>query len=50
LIIEDYIENNSHQSNLNDLELINKISRLMRKEFKSTFLKRPNFSVHINRI
>ena len=49
-IIEDFLVNTKIEINFNDEELINKIIKLIRKQFKASFSKRPSFSVHINRI
>ena len=49
-IIEDFLEKTKLETYINDEELTNKIVKLIRKEFKSSFLKRPSFSVHINRV
>ena len=50
LIIEDFIVNAKIVTTSNDEELINKIIKLTRKQFKLLFSKRPSFSVHINRV
>ena len=50
LKIEDFIENRSCVPEILDEELINQISKLVRREFKSTFSKRPIVKVHINRV
>ena len=49
-MIENFLEKTKIETYINDEELTNKIIKLIRKEFKSSFLKRPSFSVHINRI
>ena len=48
--IEDFIENLSFVSEMLDEELINQISKLVRREFKLIFSKRPIVKVHVNRI
>ena len=50
LKIEDFIENISCVPEILDDELISQISKLVRREFKSTFSKRPIVKVHINRV
>ena len=50
LKIEDFIENLSYVPETLDEELISQISKLVRREFKSTFSKRPIVKVHINRV
>ena len=50
LKIEDFIENLSCVPEILDEELIRKISKLVRREFKSTFSKRPIVKVHVNRV
>ena len=50
LKIEDFIENLSCVPEILDEELIRQISKLVRREFKSTFSKRPIVKVHINRV
>ena len=50
LKIEDFIENLSCVPEILDEELISQISKLVRREFKSTFSKRPIIKVHINRV
>ncbi|MFL2818484.1 MAG: ribonuclease J [Candidatus Puniceispirillales bacterium] len=50
LKIEDFIENLSCVPEILDEELISQISKLVRREFKSTFSKRPIVKVHINRV
>ena len=49
-LIEDFLEKTKIKIVYNDEELTNKIIKLIRKEFKSIFSKRPSFSVHINRV
>ena len=49
-IIEDSLTNAILENSINDDELVNKIIKLVRKQFKSSYLKRPSFSVHISRI
>ena len=49
-LIEDFLEKTKIKTEYNDEELTNKIIKLIRKEFKSIFSKRPSFSVHINRV
>jgi len=49
-IIEDFLEKTKLETYINDEELTNKIVKLIRKKFKSSFFKRPSFSVHINRV
>ena len=48
--IENFIENLSFVSEILDEELISQISKLVRREFKSTFSKRPIVKVHVNRV
>ena len=48
--IEDFIENLSCVPEILDEELITQISKLVRREFKLTFSKRPIVKVHINRV
>ncbi len=48
--IEDFIENLSFVPDMLDEEIINQISRLVRREFKLIFSKRPIVKVHVNRI
>ena len=50
LKIEDLIENISSFKEMLDEELINQISKLVRREFKLTFSKRPIVKVHVNRV
>ncbi len=50
LKIEDFIENISSFKEMLDEELVNKISKLVRREFKFTFSKRPIVEVHVNRV
>ena len=50
LKIEDFIANLSCVPEILDEELISQISKLVRREFKSTFSKRPIVKVHINRV
>ena len=50
LKIEDFMENLSCVPEILDEELISQISKLVRREFKSTFSKRPIVKVHINRV
>ena len=50
LKIENFIENYSCKSDSNDEILVNEIIRIIRKDFKNSFSKRPSFNVHINRI
>ena len=50
LKIEDFIENHSCVPEILDEELISQISKLVRREFKSTFSKRPIVKVHVNRV
>ena len=50
LKIEDFIENLSCVPEILDDELISQISKLVRREFKSTFSKRPIVKVHVNRV
>ena len=49
-LIEDFLEKTKIKTEYNEEELTNKIIKLIRKEFKSIFSKRPSFSVHINRV
>ena len=50
LKIEDFIENLSCVPEILDEELISQISKLVRREFKSIFSKRPIVKVHVNRV
>ena len=50
LKIEDFIENISSFKEMLDEELINQISKLVRREFKLLFSKRPIVKVHVNRV
>ena len=50
LKIESLIDDNMSSISKSDDEIINKIKKIIRSEFKSTFLKRPAVSVHINRV
>ena len=50
LKIEDLIENISSFKEMLDQELVNQISKLVRREFKLTFSKRPIVKVHVNRV
>ena len=50
LKIENFIENLSCVPEILDEELISQISKLVRREFKSTFSKRPIVKVHVNRV
>ena len=50
LKIEDFIENLSCVPEILDEELISQISKLVKREFKSTFSKRPIVKVHVNRV
>ena len=50
LKIESLIDDNMLIILKSDDDIINKIKKIIRSEFKSTFLKRPTISVHINRV
>ena len=50
LKIESLIDDNILSISKSDDDIINKIKKLIRNEFKSNFLKRPAVSVHINRV
>ena len=50
LKIEYLIDENSVGILNSDDDIINKVRKLIRSEFKSTFLKRPTINVHINRV
>ncbi len=50
LKIEDFIENISSFKEMLDQELVNQISKLVKREFKLTFSKRPIVKVHVNRV
>ncbi len=50
LKIENLIDENSVTILNSDNDIIVKIKKLIRSEFKSAFLKRPTISIHINRI
>ncbi len=50
LKIESLIDDKIFQISKTDEEIINKIKKMVRSEFKSTFLKRPTISIHINRV
>ena len=47
---EYLIDENSVGILNSDDDIINKVRKLIRSEFKSTFLKRPTINVHINRV
>ena len=46
----NFIENISSFKEMLDQELVNQISKLVRREFKLTFSKRPIVKVHVNRV
>ena len=50
LKIEILIDDNMLNISKSDDDIINKIKKIIRSDFKSTFLKRPVVSVHINRV
>ena len=50
LKIECLIDDNMLNVSKSDDDIINKIKKIIRSEFKSTFLKRPAVSVHITRV
>jgi ribonuclease J len=50
LKIECLIDDNMLNISKSDDDIINKIKKIIRSEFKSTFLKRPAVSIHINRV
>ena len=50
LKIENLIDYNMSSILKSDDDIINKIKKIIRSEFKSTFLKRPAVSVHVNRV
>ncbi len=50
LKIENLIDDDVLSISKTDDDIINKIKKITRTEFKSTFLKRPAVSVHINRV
>ena len=50
LKIESLIDDNMSSILKSDDDIINKIKKIIRSEFKSTFLKRPAVSVHVNRV
>ena len=50
LKIESLIDDNMLNISRSDDDIINKIKKIIKSEFKSTFLKRPTVSVHINRV
>ena len=50
LKIESHIENNVYNFEVSNENIINEIIKLIRKDFKYSFSKRPSFDVHINRI
>ena len=50
LKIESLIDDKMLSTSKTDDDIINKIKKIIRSEFKSTFLKRPAVSVHINRV
>ena len=50
LKIECLIDDNISNMSKPDAVIINKIKKIIRSEFKSTFLKRPAISVHVNRV
>ncbi len=50
LKIESLIDENIISISKSDDEIINKIKKIIRSEFKSIFLKRPAVNIHINRV
>jgi len=50
LKIESLIDDNVLSISKSDDDIINKIKKIIKSEFKSIFLKRPTVSVHINRV
>ena len=50
LKIESLIDDGILNISKSDDDIIYKIKKIIRSEFKSTFLKRPAVSVHINRV
>ena len=50
LKIECLIDDNMLNISKSDDYIINKIKKIIRSEFKSTFFKRPEVSIHINRV
>ena len=50
LKIESLIDDSMLSISKSDDDIINKIKKIIRGEFKSTFLKRPIVNVHINRV
>ena len=50
LKIENLIDDNISSMSKSDDDIINKIKKIIRSEFKSTFLKRPAVNVHVNRV
>ena len=50
LKIESLIDDNMLSISKSDDDIINKIKKIIRSEFKSTFLKRPAVSVHVSRV
>ena len=50
LKIESLIDDNMLSISKSDDDIINKIKKMIRSEFKSNFFKRPAVSVHLNRV
>ncbi len=50
LKIESLIDGNMLSISKSDDDIIDKIKKIIRSEFKLTFLKRPVVSVHISRV
>ncbi len=50
LKIENLIDENSDKILNSDVDIINKIKKLIKSEFKSIFSKRPTVNIHINRV
>ena len=50
LKIENLIDENSTAILKSDDDIFNKIKKLIRSEFKYTFLKRPTINIHISRV
>ena len=50
LKIESFFNNDNFQAKISDNEICDYIKRNIRKDFKSSFLKRPTINVHLIRI
>ena len=50
LKIENLVDDNNSIKFCSDDEIVSKIKRLIRSDFKSAFFKRPTINIHINRV